>query len=49
MNRYVDEKSIKPVVDERIFEFDEVRQAYEYMLKQQFFGKVVIKVSKETT
>ena len=47
MNRFFDEKGIKPVVDEKIFGFAEARQAYDYLLGQGFFGKVVIRVSQE--
>lgn len=35
---------MKPVVDERVFPFEQAREAYEYVLGQKFFGKVVIRV-----
>lgn len=44
MNRAIDASKIKPVVDERVFKFEEVKEAYQYMWDQKHFGKVVIKV-----
>ncbi|ERF70701.1 hypothetical protein EPUS_02567 [Endocarpon pusillum Z07020] len=44
MNRAIDAKKIKPVVDLRIFQFDEAKDAYQYMWDQKHFGKVVIRV-----
>lgn len=44
MNRFIEEKRIVPVVDEKVFGFEEARKALEYLQAQQFFGKVVIKV-----
>ncbi|KAL3481100.1 alcohol dehydrogenase [Aspergillus californicus] len=44
MNRFIDEKGIKPVVDERVFGFGEVREAYELVGAQQHFSKVVIEI-----
>ncbi|KPI36850.1 Zinc-type alcohol dehydrogenase-like protein [Cyphellophora attinorum] len=47
MNKFMEEKGIAPIVDERVFGFGEAREAYEYLKKQEFFGKVVIDVAKE--
>ena len=47
VNRFIDDKGIKPVVDARLFAFEEVREAYEHVLEQNFFGKVVIRVGHE--
>ncbi|KAL4756219.1 zinc-dependent alcohol dehydrogenase family protein [Aspergillus foveolatus] len=44
MNALIDEKLIKPVVDERVFGFTEIREAYEYLEQQRHFSKVVIDV-----
>ncbi|KAL4801795.1 alcohol dehydrogenase [Aspergillus unguis] len=44
MNAFIDEMGIKPVVDERIFAFQEVREAYGYLHGQKHFSKVVIDV-----
>ena len=45
MNKFIDENDIKPVVDKNIFGFEQAREAYEYLLEQGHFGKVVIRVS----
>lgn len=47
MNRFIEDKKIVPVVDECVFDFEKAREAYGYLQAQQFFGKVVIKVSEE--
>lgn len=38
------EKKIRPVVD-KVFEFDEAKEAIQYLFKGSHFGKVVIKVA----
>jgi len=40
----IEANGIVPVVDEKIWGFDQVKEAYEYMWAQKHFGKVVIKV-----
>jgi len=40
--RAIDAKVIKPVVDEKVFKLEELREAYQYMWEQQNFGKVVV-------
>ena len=47
LNAFIDEKGIKPVVDKKVFAFEEAREAYEYLLEQKFFGKVVIRVGDD--
>lgn len=42
--RFVDAASIKPVVD-RVFPFDQAREAFAYLDAGQHFGKVVIQVA----
>lgn len=42
MNRAIAANGIKPVVDDRVFELEEVIQAYQYMWEQKNFGKVVV-------
>lgn len=44
MNQFMDEKGVKPVVDERVFGFEEVREAYGYMMGQGHFSKVCIQI-----
>ena len=43
MIRFIEEHNIKPVVDEKVFEFEQAKEAYQYLQEQNFFGKVVIK------
>ena len=45
MIRLIEAVKLKPVVD-KVFDFEHVREAYEYQESQQHVGKVVIKVSK---
>lgn len=40
---FIEEHKIEPVVDERIFEFYEVKEAYAYLESQKHFSKVVIR------
>jgi NADPH:quinone reductase-like Zn-dependent oxidoreductase len=42
--RAIEAKGIRPVVDERRFRLEELREAYQYMLEQRNFGKVVIDI-----
>ncbi|KAK4937462.1 hypothetical protein LTR10_021914 [Elasticomyces elasticus] len=44
MNSFLEDKGIKPIVSERIFDFHAAKEAYQYMDHQQFFGKIVIKM-----
>jgi NADPH:quinone reductase-like Zn-dependent oxidoreductase len=44
MNRFIDEKGVKPVVDDRVFGFNEVKEAYEYLESQKHFSKVVVDI-----
>ncbi|GAA0319728.1 NAD(P)-dependent alcohol dehydrogenase [Sphingomonas oligophenolica] len=43
LNRAIDATGIKPQID-RVFAFDQARQAYEYQASPDLFGKVVIRV-----
>jgi NADPH:quinone reductase-like Zn-dependent oxidoreductase len=38
-------RSIVPVVDQRVFELRELREAYQYLDDQRHFGKVVVKIT----
>jgi NADPH:quinone reductase-like Zn-dependent oxidoreductase len=42
MNRFIVDKGIKPVVDDRVFGFKEVKEAYRYLEQQKHFSKVCI-------
>ena len=46
MNRLISAVKLRPVVD-KVFDFEHVRDAYEYQDSQQHVGKVVVKVSKD--
>lgn len=45
MNRAIDANNIHPIVD-KIFTFDQVKEAYQYLLDQKHIGKVVIQPGK---
>ncbi|KKZ63885.1 alcohol dehydrogenase [[Emmonsia] crescens] len=44
MVRAIEANNIQPVVDEKVFAFEEAKDAYQYQWEQKHFGKVVIKV-----
>ncbi|KAI9761067.1 MAG: hypothetical protein M1835_008227 [Candelina submexicana] len=44
MNRAIEAKNIKPVVDKKVFSFEEAKEAYQYMWDQKHFGKLTIKI-----
>ncbi|KAI9649540.1 hypothetical protein NHQ30_002120 [Ciborinia camelliae] len=44
MNRAIVANDIKPVVDQKVFELDELKEACQYMWDQKHFGKLVIKI-----
>ena len=44
MNAAIDANGIKPVVDEKVFGLEEVKDAYQYMWEQKHFGKLTIKI-----
>ena len=44
MNRCIDSCKIRPVVDSRVFAFEEAREAYEYHWNGKNSGKVVIEI-----
>ncbi|KAJ9607479.1 hypothetical protein H2200_007557 [Cladophialophora chaetospira] len=44
MLSFMEEKGVRPVVDEKVFTFEKAREAYEYLQAQKFFGKVVITI-----
>jgi D-arabinose 1-dehydrogenase-like Zn-dependent alcohol dehydrogenase len=43
MNRFMEGHQIRPVID-RIFEFDEAAQAFDFIQSGDFMGKVVIRL-----
>jgi len=40
--QFIDEKSIKPPID-KVFNFDEAKEAYKAAISSDLFGKIVIK------
>ena len=44
MNRVIDMHKIKPVID-KIFQFEDLKSAYQYQWSQQHVGKVVVRVA----
>ncbi|KAF2019113.1 GroES-like protein [Aaosphaeria arxii CBS 175.79] len=44
MNRAVEGCDIHPVVDEKVFRLEELKEAYQYMWDQKHFGKLRIKI-----
>ncbi|HKE48512.1 MAG TPA: NAD(P)-dependent alcohol dehydrogenase [Rhodanobacteraceae bacterium] len=43
VSRFVEQTGIRPVID-KLFDFEHVREAYEYLGSSQHFGKVVIRI-----
>ncbi|KAI5300204.1 hypothetical protein KEM56_002647, partial [Ascosphaera pollenicola] len=39
MNRFVEEKGDKPVLDEQVFGFEEAKEAYTYLSQYRHFSK----------
>ena len=44
INRAIENVGIKPVVDEKIWGFEELKEAYTHLQGQKHFGKVVVRV-----
>lgn len=44
MNRAIEVNQIKPVIDEKVFGFEEAHEAFQYLWDQKAVGKVVIDV-----
>lgn len=44
MNRAIDASGIKPVVDEKVFALEDLKEAYQYMWDQKHFGKLTVKI-----
>ncbi len=44
LNRFVEEKKIKPVID-RVFDFENVKEALNYLESGSHFGKIVVKMN----
>lgn len=46
MHRALEASQFRPLVD-KVFEFDQLKEAYEYSLGSNFLGKIVIRVTKD--
>jgi NADPH:quinone reductase-like Zn-dependent oxidoreductase len=46
MNRMITANKIRPVVD-RVFDFENLQEAYQYLASQKHVGKVVVKVARD--
>jgi len=44
MNRCIEANDIHPVVDEKVFKLEELKEAYQYQFDQKHFGKLCIKI-----
>lgn len=44
MSRAIEVNNIHPVVEEKVFRFEDALQAYEYQWQQKNFGKVVVRM-----
>ncbi|ORY16790.1 alcohol dehydrogenase [Clohesyomyces aquaticus] len=45
MNRAIEANDIHPIVDEKVFELKDLKEAYQYMWDQKHFGKLTIKIA----
>jgi NADPH:quinone reductase-like Zn-dependent oxidoreductase len=45
MNAAIEQNDIHPVVDEKVFQLSELKEAYQYMFDQKHFGKLCIKIA----
>jgi NADPH:quinone reductase-like Zn-dependent oxidoreductase len=46
MNEAIEVNRIRPVID-RVFRFDEARQAFEYFFAKKYFGKVCVVIGNQ--
>ncbi|KAK5070310.1 hypothetical protein LTR70_010690 [Exophiala xenobiotica] len=44
MIKAIEINDIRPLIDEKVFDFQEVRETYQYMWDQKHFGKVVVRI-----
>jgi NADPH:quinone reductase-like Zn-dependent oxidoreductase len=45
MNAAIEQNNIHPVVDEKVFELADLKDAYQYMFDQKHFGKLCVKIA----
>jgi D-arabinose 1-dehydrogenase-like Zn-dependent alcohol dehydrogenase len=46
MIAFVEEKNIEPVIDEKIFDMAEIKEAYRFLEAQKHFSKVVVRIGE---
>lgn len=46
MNKYIDEKGLKPAFDEVVFELKDAKEAYKRLSEKKHFAKVVIRIDQ---
>jgi NADPH:quinone reductase-like Zn-dependent oxidoreductase len=44
MCRAVEASGVRPVIDERVFKFEDLREAYEYLAEGRNVGKIGIEI-----
>ncbi|KAL9027485.1 MAG: hypothetical protein Q9196_003999 [Gyalolechia fulgens] len=44
MNAAIDSCGIKPVIDDKVFALEELKDAYQYMWEQKHFGKLTVRI-----
>lgn len=44
MNRAIEASKIKPVVDDKIFTLDQLKEAYQFQWDQKHFGKIGVRI-----
>lgn len=47
MNECIETNEIKPVVDGKVFNFENAKEGYDYLRSQKHFGKVVVEIAEE--
>ncbi|KFY82545.1 hypothetical protein V498_08558 [Pseudogymnoascus sp. VKM F-4517 (FW-2822)] len=47
MNRAIEVNGIKPIIDEKVYPLEHLKEAYQYMWDQKHFGKLTVKVAEE--
>ncbi|OAP54260.1 hypothetical protein AYL99_11361 [Fonsecaea erecta] len=46
MLAFMEERGVRPVIDEKTWMFEQAKEAYEYLRAQKFFGKVVVDIEE---
>lgn len=46
MNAFIEEKCVRLAVNERVFGFEGVNEAYKYLMGQEHFSKVCIRLGQ---